>query len=345
MRWPTLTLLVAALPAPAFAAGLLLDFPTANHELAERNPDRFYQYVDRNFGGERSQPWEGGQYGFVRDPKSLGGTTIYTRLHEGIDIKPLRRDASGTPLDPVLAAAAGTVVYANRSPSGSNYGRYVVVEHVADGAKYYTLSAHLASVAVADGDRVRQGQTLGILGYSGSGLDRTRAHLHFEFALMLSEHFDGWHHFVYRGDANPHGNFNGQNLAGINPAELLLAIRENPATFNLGRFLRDQPVYYKIAIPASPNFTLPRRYPWMLEGANPNPPTWIVSFTQAGVPVRVEPYAVRVAGPRVLFVRDSRMSYSRATKNVITGSAGSPVLSDSGKRLAALLTQPPFDPR
>ncbi len=345
MRFPFALLSAVSLPGPVFAAGLLLDFPTANHELVDRQPQEFYQYVDRTFGGKATQPWEGGQYGFVRDPRNIGGTTVYTRHHEGIDIKPLRRDPAGNPLDPILAAAAGTVVYASRAPGGSNYGRYVVLEHVADGAKYYTLYAHLASVTVDDGERVAQGQQLGIMGYSGSGLDRTRAHVHFEFALMMSENFDGWHHEVYRGDANPHGNFNGQNLAGLNPAELLLAVRENPTTFDLTSYLRDQPIYFKVAIPASANFNLHRRYPWMLEGANPTPPTWVVSFTQYGVPVRVEPYAVAVAEPKVLFVRDSRIPYSRATKNIITGSAGNPVLSDSGQSLVALLTQPPFDPK
>ncbi len=340
MRLTIVLLLAVTLSA---RAGLLLDFPTENRALTAGRPDAFYQYVDRTFGGKTSQPWEGGSYGFVRNPSQSDGTVVYTRVHEGIDIKPLRRDPSGNPLDPVLAAATGTVVYASSSPSGSNYGRYVVVEHVADGSKYYTLYAHLASIAVADGERVAQGQTLGIMGYSGRGLDRTRAHVHFEFAIMMSEFFDGWHDVVYRGDANPHGNFNGQNLAGFNPADLLLAIRENPTTFNLGDYLRAQPIYYKIAIPAAPGFTLAKRYPWMLEGVNPNPPTWVVSFTREGAPVRVEPYAVRITEPQVLFVRDSRVPYSRATKNIITGSAGSPVLSDSGQRLVALLTQTPTD--
>ncbi len=180
------------------------------------------------------------------------------------------------------------------------------------------------------------------MGYSGRGLDRTRAHLHFEFALMLSENFDGWHHVVYRGDANPHGNFNGQNLAGLNPADLLLAVRENPSSFDLIRYLREQPIYYKIAIPASPHFTLPRRYPWMIDGANPNPPAWLVSFTQFGAPVRVEPSAIAIEEPTVAFIRPSNVPYSKATKNIIEGPTGKPVLSDSGKRLAALLTQAPL---
>ncbi len=334
-------LLLAALPLSA-PAPLLLDFPTANHKLAARHPSEFYQYVDRNFGGKPSKPWQGGQFGFVRTPRIIDGTIVYTRMHEGIDIQPLSRDASGNPTDPILAAASGSVVYANRSPTGSNYGRYVVLKHRAAGSDYYTLYAHLASVAVEDGQVVRQGQTLGIMGYSGRGLNRTRAHLHFEFALLMSENFDGWHHVVYRGSGNPHGNFNGQNLAGLNPAELLLAVRNDPAAFDLLRYLREQPIYYKIAIPASPHFTLHRRYPWMLDGANPNPPAWTVSFTQFGTPVRVEPSAIAISEPTVAFIRPSTTPYSKATKNIIEGPAGQPVLSDSGKRLAALLTQAPL---
>ena len=49
---------------------------------------RFYQSVDRDYDGAKSAPWEGGQYGFVRDPKGSGGGVIYTRFHEGIDIRP-----------------------------------------------------------------------------------------------------------------------------------------------------------------------------------------------------------------------------------------------------------------
>lgn len=339
----TLTVLLAAMSVANAAP--LLDFPTANRSLAARSPEAFYQYVDRDFGGEKSQPWEGGQYGFVRTPRIIDGTIVYTRMHEGIDIKPRNRDASGNPTDPILAAAAGTVVYVNASAGGSNYGRYVVVGHRASGSDYYTLYAHLASVAVAPGDVVRQGQTLGIMGYSGRGLDRTRAHLHFEFALMMSENFDGWHEQVYRGDANPHGNFNGQNLAGINPADLLLAAQSAPDTFNLEAFLRSQPVHYKIAIPASPHFTLHQRYPWMLNGDNPNPPAWAVGFTQFGAPVRVEPLAEAVIEPRVTFIQPTSIPYTRATKGIVEGADGKPTLSDSGKRLAALLTQGPLNPR
>ena len=42
--------------------------PTANDALFRGDGEAFYQYVQRDIKGVISYPWEGGQYGFVRDP-------------------------------------------------------------------------------------------------------------------------------------------------------------------------------------------------------------------------------------------------------------------------------------
>src|SRR5438067_4221044 len=89
----------------------------------------FYQYVERDYKGVKSTPWEGGQYGFVRDPTDTAGGLLYTRFHEGIDIRSVHRDANGEPVDEVRAIANGKVVHVNPVPSYSNYGRYIVIEH------------------------------------------------------------------------------------------------------------------------------------------------------------------------------------------------------------------------
>src|SRR6201996_1750715 len=95
--------------------------PTENHALLNGDNAAFYQYVKRDFEGESSVPWEGGQYGFVRNPRKFGAPVLYTRFHEGIDIRPLHRAANGEPLDVIYAIAPGRVVYANNVPSLSNY--------------------------------------------------------------------------------------------------------------------------------------------------------------------------------------------------------------------------------
>ena len=106
-----------------------LVLPTDNDALFSDGGAAFYQYIERNFRGVRSTPWEGGQYGFVRDPTDTAGGVVYTRFHEGIDIRPLHRDAHGEPLDEVRAIADGKVVHVNSVPGYSNYGKYIVIEH------------------------------------------------------------------------------------------------------------------------------------------------------------------------------------------------------------------------
>src|SRR4030095_13214568 len=94
------------LASHSIAAALDLTFPTQNRALLQGDGEGFYMFIDRDFQGEKSTPWEGGQYGFVRDPRVTSGGLVYARFHEGADIKPLQRSSTGEPLDMVTAAAA-----------------------------------------------------------------------------------------------------------------------------------------------------------------------------------------------------------------------------------------------
>lgn len=85
-------------------------------------------------------------------------------LHGGIDIAA----PNGTP---IMASKAGVVVI---SQYGSSYGNYVVISHP-DGTR--TLYAHMSQRSVSAGDTVSQGQTVGLVGSTGSS---TGNHLHFE---------------------------------------------------------------------------------------------------------------------------------------------------------------------
>src|SRR5947207_242 len=83
----------------------VLALPTDNHALFHGGGPDFYQHVERDYKGVKSTPWEGGQYGFVRDPIQTAAGMVYTRFHEGIDIRPLQRDTRGDPVDDVHAIA------------------------------------------------------------------------------------------------------------------------------------------------------------------------------------------------------------------------------------------------
>lgn len=85
--------------------------------------------------------------------------------HLGLDLKaPL-----GTP---VLSTAEGRVIYAGKQFSG--YGNVVIIEHR---RRWTSLYAHLHTIKVKLGQKVRGGETIGTVGNTGKS---TGVHLHFE---------------------------------------------------------------------------------------------------------------------------------------------------------------------
>ncbi len=330
-------LFLAALLSPLSASAVELRLPTANHHLFSGRPEKFYMYVDRTFEGETSKPWEGGSFGFVRTPIRLGGDVVLTKFHEGIDIAPVDRDKAGNPLDLVNSVCDGTVVHASGVAGRSNYGKYVVVEHRCDGDAFYSVYAHLAEVKVKPGDAVKAGSLLGQMGYTGAGLNRTRAHLHLEMCLLMSRHFDGWHK-TYSGGTNFHGNFNGMNLAGMDVATLFLEQCKNPQ-LRLQDFVLATPAYFKVTVPRQGAWDFAERHKWMVKGDMAAPsPSWEISFSATGLAVGIEPGEREVTEPVVTAVRNSRIGHRHLTRGLIDGKGSQATLTRSGKQLVALLT-------
>ena len=319
----------------------LVDFPTDNRALLDGRPQDFFMYVNRDFEGEKSKPWQGGQFGLVRGPVRGGDTIRCIQFHEGIDIRPVHRDAQGNPTDEVRAAAAGTVVHVSRDAGASNYGRYVVVEHRWDGCPFYTLYAHLASISVESGQSLRQGEALGIMGFTGAGIDRERAHMHFEVCMMLSRNFEGWHDVNFPKDPNRHGIYNGLNLTGADPAALLLAVDKNPG-FKISDYFAGAEPAFKITVKNSPNFYLIRTYPWLVaQGRNRKSAGMDDhvfeprrSYQSRGCEGLRQRARRRVGqGNRSNRTHESRKTWSAVAR-------GSPRLTASGLRFAKLLTWP-----
>ena len=271
--------------------GLQLRLPTDNRALLTGRPDRFYQGLNTTIDSLRPERWEGGQYGFVRDPvPTVFGGRTFRRVHEGLDIRPIGRDAAGDPVDTVRAVAPGRVAYVNPSAGASSYGIYVVVQHEWSGSPVYSLYAHLAEPFVTEGAQVQMGAALGKMGFTGRGLGRDRAHVHLEIALMVNQYEPLWFE-RYIGAADLHGRFFGTNLAGVPAADLYLALRENP-DLTFPEFVTGLDEGYVVQIPGRQPLDLLTRYPWLgPEAAAADPadvPSWLVAFTQEGVPIRVE---------------------------------------------------------
>jgi murein DD-endopeptidase MepM/ murein hydrolase activator NlpD len=317
-----------------------LVLPTDNDTLFSGGGPAFYQYIERTYKGVKSTPWEGGQYGFVRDPIETPIGIVYTRFHEGIDIRCIHRDARGEPLDEVRAIADGKVVHANSAAGHSNYGKYIVIEHRWDGCSYYSLYAHLSAIVVEPGQQVTRGQPIATMGHTGKGIDQARAHLHLELNLMLSRQFEAWYDVYFKREPNRNGIYNGINLAGLDIARLYLVLRKNPA-LTIPEFLSSEETFFKVRLPMSTYFDLPKMYPWMVAsqpGADAK--SWEVSFTQSGLPIRIEPSVAAVNEPKLIYVKESPIDYRHLTMNHIAGVGEHAHLTDTGQRLMRLLIFP-----
>lgn len=314
-----------------------LALPTDNDALFRGEGAEFYQYIERDYQGQKSKPWEGGQYGFVRNPVPTGSGIIYSKFHEGIDIKPLKRDANGEPLDDVRAIAPGKVVHTSHAAGASNYGKYVVIEHIWGGSPYYSLYGHLRSIAVETGQRVGRSEVIGGLGYTGVGINRERAHLHLELNLMISRNFDAWHSEFHPTEKNHHGMYNGLNLAGVNIAKLFIKLRQQPS-LTIPEFLADEDTFYKITVRNSWYFYLPKLYAWM--GAGGDRPSSEISFSRSGIPLKIQPSGRTVTTPELTWVKPGGVDYRHLTRGEIAGRGSKAHLTESGKASARLLTWP-----
>lgn len=291
-------LIGGAVQCAGAANGFELVWPTPSTAWAEGRPaTSFLQHAGS--GDPRS-----GGFGGVRS----GGK----QFHEGIDIKPVKRDRRGEPLDSVFAAMAGVVRYVNASAGDSSYGRYVVMEHPDVTPAVYTLYAHLARIApdVRIGMQVPAGHALGIMGHSSGGymLPKDRSHLHFEIGLAVTRDFQAWYDRQRFGSRNEHGMWNGMNLLGIDPLDFFEAWRAR-RIHSVADYFAQMPTVVRVQIATlrTPDFVT--RYPALLtRPVSGLTGGWEIRFNWTGIPFAWTPLtAAEVAGlprdrPRIVEV-------------------------------------------
>jgi murein DD-endopeptidase MepM/ murein hydrolase activator NlpD len=326
-------------PAPARPrrTGPVFSLPTKNDALLRNRPAEFYMFVDRYTPEGAVQVWQGGGYGYVRNPRNTAHGEVFTKFHEGIDISPVLRDPAGEPLDTVQAIADGMVVFVSPN-AASNYGNYMVIEHPCgeDHGSFYSLYAHLRRMDATAGTAVKRGQTVALLGYTGDGIDRRRAHLHLEICLLLSDRFDDFHAKHYKL-GNPNGNWHGHNLIGLDAAAFLLAAHADPG-LTPADFLRTAAPYYKIRVPnKGAELAIAHRYPWLRRPGDPAA-SWEVAYNSAGVPLAIVPDKEPCAVPAVVWVKPYPGYHSWNTRNHLGGSGATATLSPEGSRYQQLVT-------
>ena len=154
MHHPITDVSATGLPGPALSGPNSADEATALPSRID-HVDRVPVAAPASAGRERMVRFIWPTHGVITQP--------FWQFHPGIDIA----NVIGTP---EIAADAGKVIWAG----WGDYGIYVEIDH---GNGFVTIYAHMSQVLVSDGQLVRQGQLLGLMGETGRA---TGPHLHFE---------------------------------------------------------------------------------------------------------------------------------------------------------------------
>ena len=310
-------------------------FPTANHALFEPGGE------ERFLVGTVGNAWTSGGFGCVR---TEGG-----QMHEGLDIKCLKRDSRGEPADPVLATADGTVVYFSTKPSLSNYGNCLVLRHQINGLEVYSLYAHLRKIRddLKIGQAVGTGEAIATMGRTTNtreGISKDRAHVHFELDLLVNERFPLWYKKAFPTQRNDHGEWNGHNLLGLDPRLVLLEEHKQGSKFSLLNFIRNQTELCRVLVRAT-SFPWLKRYAPLLE---PNPLAakegvagYEISLNYNGVPFRFIPRAAsEIKGAAKFQLRSvNEVEYGKnPCRHLVVKRRGQWALARNGVNLLELLT-------
>jgi murein DD-endopeptidase MepM/ murein hydrolase activator NlpD len=328
------TLLTSPFPALTLSAQPF-QLPTANRALFEKGGE------DRFFVGTVGKTWESGTFGCVRSDG--------WQIHEGIDIRCLQRDKHGEPTDPVMATADGTVAYINTRPSLSNYGNYIILRHHIEGLEIYSLYAHLQSVrdGLKIGQAVKAGEPIAIMGHTANthqGISKDRAHVHFELDLLVNDRFADWYRKTFPGQRNDHGNWNGQNLNGIDPRLILLEQHRLGDKFSLVNYLRSETELCRVFV-RSTNFPWLKRYAPLIK---PNPAAekagvagYEIALDFNGVAIELIPRSaseIKGKGKFILLSVNEAEEKKNPARRLVTQRSGHWELGTHGLNLLELLT-------
>ncbi|MDF9826751.1 murein DD-endopeptidase MepM/ murein hydrolase activator NlpD [Ereboglobus sp. PH5-10] len=265
------------------------------------------------------------------------------RFHEGIDLKPTLRDTRGEPLDAVFAVLPGVVRHLNLIPGNSNYGRYIVIEHPGVSPAVYSLYAHLSAAqpGLRAGDTVARGQRIATMGRSSDviAIPKSRAHLHFELGVRLTDNFQPWYDARDFGGKNKHGVWNGMNLMGFDPLDFFSKWRAGEVPDFRAYFSRMKPaVRVRYVTRAVPDFT--RRYPALLTKPVPSGGVggWEILFNETGIPFAWTPLGeteiAGIAGEARITWKDDAILKAWRCKSLVLTQRGAPV---PGRDLRAVL--------
>ena len=321
------------LPLLLQAADPVFVLPTPNRSLFDHTEEGNQSF----FAPTTSGIWQSGRYGCTR--------TSGWQFHEGIDILHTQRDRRGEPTDPIYAAADGIICYVNDNSGLSNYGRYLILGHKIEGIEIYTLYAHLNQIepGVVLGRKVLAGATLGRMGRSSNaaGIAKYRAHLHFEIAMVINEHFDHWFAQRKPGQTNDHGPWNGRNLIGLDPEDIYKEQSKLGSQFSLLKYIQEQETYFTVLTTAG-DFPWIKRYSALMQTSDTNTDqAYEISFNAYGLPTRYRCVELPAESPsqgwKLIQVNEAIHKAYKCSKK-ITGKPGAYRLTETATEWLDLLT-------
>ncbi len=212
------------------------------------------------------------------------------KFHEGIDIRPEKRDKRREAIDDIYASFDGVVRCVNKVSGNSGYGKYIVLTHDGEDVEVYSLYAHLSEIdaSVKVGKRVKIGSRIGKMGRSASySIAKEQAHLHFEIGLMSSLNFNKWYYASKKfKEKNRFGNFNGINLTGFDPLDFFYSARAGKVQSMAG-YIQSLPTAFvaRVYTKTIPDFV--KMYPNLVDN-NGSTEGWDIHFTWYGLPQKIE---------------------------------------------------------
>jgi murein DD-endopeptidase MepM/ murein hydrolase activator NlpD len=310
--------------------------PTANRALFEKDGE------ERFFVGTTGRPWPSGTFGCVR---SEGW-----QMHEGLDIRSIKRDRRGEPIDPVMASADGTVAYLNTRAGASNYGKYAVLRHAIDGMEVFTVYAHLSAFApgLKTGKTVQAGEVIAMMGRTsntGERISLERAHVHFEINLFVSDRFSSWYKKEHPKQPDDHGIWNGMNLLGLDPRLVFLEQQAQGAKFSFLKFVKSRPELCRVIV-RDASFSFPKRYPMLIR---PNPLAqkegiagYEIALDANAVPIQLTPRAASELKSKQryqLFSVNAAEQQRSPCRKLVTRRGNDWELTNTGLNFLELLTE------
>ena len=325
-------MILAALGGAIAAQAQMFILPTPNRALIADGA-----LSEKYLVGTTGKPWQSGGYGCVRSEGF--------KMHEGLDIRCTQRDKRGEPIDPVVASATGMVAYINNKPGLSNYGRYIVIRHNIEGLEICTLYAHLSEIqdGLAIGQSVKQGQRIATMGRSTNtreGISKDRAHLHFEFDFVLNDRYAEWHKQYLVGQRNDHGDWNGFNLAALDPAPILLGAAREGTNFSLLKHVQSRKEVCRVLV-RDTNFSFLRHYPALIKQRPEIKPirSYEIAVDFNGAPIEIIPWGEPKSAAKVqlLKVNAAELAEHRCCHLIVTRK-GRRELGNAGQQRISLLT-------